>query len=342
MFAMQVTPPGIRTESHPRCYLCGAEGASLYRDRIDALFAAPGVWGFLKCPGSNCGLIWLEPRPIPEDVHLAYQTYFTHGESDGPPPAGMRLRAWLYAGYLGVQALLAALLGLKKSKTQMRAMFLDDVPPGKLLDVGCGDGLFLNRMSRWGWTVDGVDFDGKAIQNAKAKYGLTLRHGDLHGAHFADATFDAITLSHVIEHVPDPINLMVEVRRILKPGGRVVLTTPNSGSWGHERFQPCWFGLDPPRHLNVFSPRTLGELARRAGLLVSKVTSTAANADIFIGGSYTIEEVGNEPKRKPQGANISLLRGCRAALAQYREHFALAKHPESGEEAVLICTKPRS
>jgi 2-polyprenyl-3-methyl-5-hydroxy-6-metoxy-1,4-benzoquinol methylase len=331
----------IRTRPNPFCYLCATEGQSLYDNRIDVLFAAPGEWSLKQCPNKNCGLIWLDPTPLPDDLHLAYQTYFTHDETaEDLPHRREALRDWFYSGYLAAQYVVGTVLGFNRSKKQKYAMFLDDLSPGKLLDVGCGHGLFLNNMRSRGWVVEGVDFDSKAVQNAKRKYNLQVRQGDLHSAHFSDDAFDAVTLSHVIEHVPDPIRLMIEVRRVLKRGGRAVLTTPNSGSWGHERFRPFWFGLDPPRHLHIFSVRTLRELARRSGLEVVQAGSTAADADIFIGGSYSIEKIGNCPALKSDQIGINLVRGGLAAIAQYREHFALKRNPECGEEAVLICRKP--
>jgi 2-polyprenyl-3-methyl-5-hydroxy-6-metoxy-1,4-benzoquinol methylase len=192
-------------------------------------------------------------------------------------------------------------------------------------------------MHQADWSVDGVDFDAKAIATASSKYGLNLRHGDLASAHFPDGTFDAVTLSHVIEHVPDPVALLGEVRRVLKPGGRMVVTTPNCESYGHREFKEHWFGLDAPRHLHIFSPQTLSEAGRRAGFRVLKAASTAASADIFFGASYSIRNApGHQTSHEPPP---NLLRVLRAAGWQYREHFALRHDPCCGEEALLIGVK---
>jgi 2-polyprenyl-3-methyl-5-hydroxy-6-metoxy-1,4-benzoquinol methylase len=303
----------------------------------DPYFGTPGLWHQKKCPQSACGLIWLDPAPVEADLHLAYQTYFTHGAEDGKPTFAARLRDFCYRIYQAAQSVPAALTGLGESKRQMSQMFLDDLKPGRLLDVGCGDGMFLNRMRQLGWTVDGVDFDAKAVANAKTKYGLDLHRGDLASAKFPGGSFDAITMSHVIEHVPDPLALMAEVQRILKPGGRLVLTTPNSGSFGHEKFQGYWFGVDPPRHLNLYSLNTLRECARRANLKVIRAVSTAANADIFIGGSFSIRDSADhrtDAHPRPNPARI-----LKTILLQYREQGRLRTQPECGEEAVLICVK---
>jgi 2-polyprenyl-3-methyl-5-hydroxy-6-metoxy-1,4-benzoquinol methylase len=219
----------------------------------------------------------------------------------------------------------------------MRKMFLDEIRPGKLLDVGCGDGEFLNLMRGAGWAVDGIDFDSEAIENAKRKYGLELRHGVLGNFEFAENSFDAITLKHVIEHVPDPIGLLREVRRILKTDGRMTVVTPNSLSFGHSHFKEYWFGLDPPRHLQVFSAKGIASCAERAGFQVIETRSTAANADIFIGASYSIRD--SQDHRSSHRPAPSFFRTAKAVYGQYREHFLLKSSPDRGEEAVLLAEK---
>jgi ubiquinone/menaquinone biosynthesis C-methylase UbiE len=334
---MQSGQTEIRTKGRTHCLLCGSEGKELYRDLSDPYFGTPGLWRHKRCPKNDCGLVWLDPAPIEQDLHLAYQTYFTHGAEDGKPSFAARLRSSLYSIYQGAQKIPATLTGLAAAKKQMSVMFLGDLKPGKVLDVGCGDGKFLNRMKQLGWSVAGVDFDAKAVANAKSMYGLDLHRGDLASAKFPDNSFDAITMSHVIEHVPDPLALFAEVRRILKSGGRLVLTTPNSGSFGHEKFKQYWFGIDPPRHLNIYSLKTLRECARRVNLKVIETISTAANADIFLGGSFSIRDSENhrtDAHPRPNPARI-----LKTIALQYREHSQLRTQPDCGEEAVLICVK---
>ena len=224
----------------------------------------------------------------------------------------------------------------------MRLMFLNDMKPGKLLDVGCGTGIFLKRMHGLGWSATGIDFDAKAIENSKKMYGesITFLNTDLTGAKFPDSSFDAVTMSHVIEHVPDPVALLTEVRRILKAGGRLVITTPNIRSFGHEKFQDCWVGLDSPRHLQVFSLPALQTCARKAGFDVMKASTSSAHADGLFGISFGFKEA----KAKvnffyEMKAQFNFIRGLRSQLLQYQEAWRLRHNPECGEEAVLVCQK---
>ncbi len=328
----------IRTTTRPRCFLCGTEGKLLYHGLRDPSFNAPGNWDFKQCPEPTCCLTWLDPSPLAEDLPVAYQNYFTHGFSNGKSSLGSRMRNLLCECYQAAGVLPGVLIGLHRAKRRMTTMFIDDLRPGSLLDVGCGDGRFLSRMRKAGWVVDGVDFDLKAIKTAEVKYGLRLHHGELSTAAFAEKTFDAVTMSHVIEHVPDPVALLVEIRRVLKPQGRLVLTTPNTQSLGHQLFRAHWFGLDPPRHLHLFSANSLRELARRAGFELQNINSTAANADVFIGASSSISRAGGQ--RETHHPPPALFRTLRAVWWQYREFIGLRSHPEWGEESILICARP--
>jgi SAM-dependent methyltransferase len=329
----------IRTIPRPVCKLCGSPGQPLHQDLVDHLFAVPGKWQLKRCPNSDCGLSWLDPTPIDADLSLLYGTYHTH-TAGGPPTAGKaRLRALLLKLYLAASSIPNTVLGLAKARRRISHMFLDDLPPGRILDVGCGAGEFLHRMQGLGWSVAGLDFDVKAIENAKARFGLDLMHSDLAGANFPDNSFDAVTMNHVIEHVPDPVALLVEIKRVLKPGGRLVATTPNIKSWGHEKFQTCWRGLEPPRHLQIFSVNALRYCSNLAALKVLEATSSAANADSILGASCGVRQAASQGSLSQAHLEINLLRGLRCLGLQYIEAIQLWRQPDRGEEAVLICQK---
>ena len=332
----------IRTVSRPTCLVCGSEGKELYADLQDRLFGVSGTWVLKKCANVNCGLAWLDPTPVESDIPQFYINYFTHKISGSKQRILFKLRSFFYSGYTCITFLPSALLGLNQAKRAIHHMFLQDMEPDKLLDVGCGGGVFLHRMLKLGWSVAGVDFDPKAVEHAKIRCGanVPILHSDLAGAHFDPESFRAITLSHVIEHAPDPISLLAECKRILRPGGRVIVTTPNIQSAGHERFRDCWWGLDSPRHLQVFSPAAIRECARKAGFSHIKVSTTAANADTFMGGSFGFEEA-KKTGDCSSGARVKInfIRGLRSLLLQYKETFWLRRSPECGEELILICEK---
>jgi SAM-dependent methyltransferase len=300
----------------------------------DFMFSAPGEWTLKGCPEKECALAWLDPFPKTEDLGLAYQSYYTHEEAGS---GGGGPRQCLYAAYRFAIFLPAWLVGLAAERERLQAMFLKGRPPGRLLDVGCGDGGFLFRMKQNGWEVQGVDFDAKAIANAKVTFGLQLQVGDLRSARFPDASFDAVTMNHVIEHVPDPVEEFRECYRVLKPGGILVVLTPNIQSLGHEAFGPSWRGLEPPRHLHIFSVSALRAAAIRAGLEIVEARSSAANADIIGGASFSIQA--SPDHRISTCPPPSLKRTLQAVCFQYREHFRIRSGNSCGEEAVLVCRR---
>ncbi len=113
----------------------------------------------------------------------------------------------------------------------------------RVLDVGCGSGVLLARMQSLGWQVEGVEVDPDGVKAARAR-GVPVRLGMLEKQGFPDNHFDAVHSAHVIEHVYDPLSLLRECHRILKPGGTLVILTPNIASI---RTQAVWLGLAEPR-----------------------------------------------------------------------------------------------
>jgi SAM-dependent methyltransferase len=149
---------------------------------------------------------------------------------------------------------------------------------GVLLDVGCFSGLFLRNAKLRDFAVVGIEPNNDAVSHVRSLYNFDVRHGDLHSEKFPADHFAAVSLLDVIEHLPDPIAEMREVLRILRPGGLLVMTTPNAQGLLQQvirakRFlasQP-WCPIDDvPWHLWGFTPRTLAIGACQAGLLVKE------------------------------------------------------------------------
>ena len=142
---------------------------------------------------------------------------------------------------------------------------------GKMLDVGCGNGRFMVSMKLLGWDVQGVELSENGVRSCQMS-NLVVHHGDLFSAKFPEAFFDLVTVRHVIEHVPYPSRFMAELGRILRPGGRLVVETPNSEALGRRWFDTRWYANDVPRHLFLFSLENLKKLANRHGLSLSDIT----------------------------------------------------------------------
>ena len=287
----------IRTRPCPRCALCGNEGRALYEGQRDRLFGAGGTWDLKQCTHRECGLVWLDPMPVPEDIGKAYARYYTHASRDGvgrPGPVKVLYRT-MKRGYCAgkynhrpeEEALAIRILGKllyflpgSRNEVDADARYLRVVPGGRLLDVGCGSGDWLVHMKAMGWRVAGMDFDQNAVKVAQSR-GLDVSCGALEQQHYPDNSFDAVTLNHVIEHVPDPVGTLEECLRILKPGGRLIMLTPNAASATHRFFKQDWRGLETPRHLHIFSNQSLRALHSRAGFKNVEVRPYAAASVIY-------------------------------------------------------------
>ncbi len=320
----------------------------LYSGLKDFSYAAPGLWNFRKCSG--CGLVWLDPMPTPDKPTEAYETYYTHQQ---PEPGAKPLRDMVWAiwhSYLGMRfgytrgvgpkwrrvfAPLALLHPGGRDELDAAAMHLP-APVGyaRLLEVGSGSGVALARMQQLGWQVEGVEVDPGGVAAARAR-GVNVQQGELAQQKYPNSSFDAVTSMHVLEHLRDPVGLLKECYRILKPGGKLVILTPNVESAGHGWYGTAWLGLDPPRHLHLFSRAALRRAAEDTGFTIERLDSTVRIAWVIGALSYFIKRTGrgevsrlNEP--------LALLRGF---AYQLRQRWALRSDPFAGDELRLIATR---
>jgi SAM-dependent methyltransferase len=137
--------------------------------------------------------------------------------------------------------------------------------PGEMLDYGCNVGYTMQIFQDVGWKVRGVDLNPSVIEDARRR-GFSATHSRLEDAGFEDNTFDLITMTHILEHLPEPEMSLGEVRRVLKPGGLLLIAVPNFGS----RLELLWFGgrwtgFAPKQHIWYFKKDTLSGMISRYG-----------------------------------------------------------------------------
>jgi 2-polyprenyl-3-methyl-5-hydroxy-6-metoxy-1,4-benzoquinol methylase len=120
-------------------------------------------------------------------------------------------------------------------------------------------------MADQGWQVTGVDTAPSAVEHVRSEYGLTAFVGSLPHDDLAPGSFDVVTMWHSLEHVHQPLAILREAHRLLVPGGKLVVATPNIDSLPYRVFGRSWYGLDLPRHLTHFTPSTLAAMVHAAG-----------------------------------------------------------------------------
>lgn len=329
------------------CPICGEHGDKLYSDLQDRQIRGHlGKWGFDKCP--RCGHVWLTPRFTPEYISLAYDGYSDlRWSGDGPFSSSrwkLALKKAYFAaayGYTAGTSLWQRLTGYVfylcppiKSKLDRQVMFLTNHKDGKLLDIGSGSGWFLENMQWLGWEVQGIDIDAVSAEKAR-KRRVDVRVGIVEEARYPDNTFDAITMTHVVEHLYEPRITLQECFRILRPGGRIVIITPNVESAEHRRFERCWQPLEPPRHLNLFTLKSIALAVEQTNFEIDKLYSVADGAAHFWRLSSAIESTGSY-----SSARSTPLRNKLTACAFYiAEWLGLLWDKSVGEEIILIGRK---
>ncbi|MGH6893858.1 MAG: class I SAM-dependent methyltransferase [Dongiaceae bacterium] len=291
--------------------------------------------------------MWLDPMPTPEDIHEAYQSYFTH-DAAPPPTALKRLYHRVRLGYLARrfgygngsvaswQRTLGAVAGPVphlRARFDFNAMWLSAKPGGRLLEVGSGRGDALKFFMELGWQAQGVDFDPAAVAIARSRT-LDVRHGSLHAQAYPAESFDAVVMSHVIEHLHDPLGTTKECRRILRQGGKMVALTPNTGSLGHRLFGRHWLHLDPPRHLHLFNSHNLSKLFVEAGFKRVSCFAVIRDAEWTLGASWQIKRRGFYR----MGA-LPFWLWLSGFVMMYAEWLAMIFAPQLGEEIVVIAEK---
>jgi SAM-dependent methyltransferase len=271
------------------CPLCGGADHG-------PLFEKQG-FTFVRC--ADCRLVFVNPQ-VREDVVLSeYRTAETND---------------LWFDVLTSERQLA----LDREKfTEILDLLEPYRGEGRLLDVGCSIGLFLDLARERGWRGTGIEFAPRALAHAREHYGLEVLDVPLEEAGFEPESFDAVGLLSVLEHTNEPRRMLGDVARVLRPGGAVYIVVPNVESLAcrvlHERART----FDGRNHLVYFSPSTLRDCLDRCGFdvphVATQVSSAAAIAEHLAyeepySGAELAEEVPGEilAALEPQLADLHL------------------------------------
>ncbi len=235
---------------------------------------------------------------------------------------------------LQVRAALYTLWPERRAATDHQMMYLMPHPGARLLDLGCGDGSLLAGLQACGWRVEGLDVDPLGVESTHAR-GIKATLGTLPDAAFPGSSFDAIVMSHVIEHAHDPEALLLECHRVLKPGGSLILVTPNTGSLGHRLFGEAWLHLDPPRHLHLYNRFSMARLVSGIPFAACRIRTTARDASTLFHASADIRILG----RHTWGSKPRILRNLWTRGLMILEALLILVRPDLGEELVVILEK---
>lgn len=275
----QPTASQTGLEHLTRCLMCGSEQQAHRIEQVRDFFfkADESDFTYVRC--ADCGSLWLEERPYGERLLQAYAAYYTHAEpetrSDQKGLRQMVRRAYVRSRYAQPSGLLDRLFSkaagwlLPQNEGIDLQYRMAPRAPARVLDYGCGSGAYLVQLEPLGYALAGAEYDPKLLAALSAR-GIDI--ADVAGIEALgwEAHFDHITLSHVLEHVPDPAQLLARLHAMLKPGGSLYLVLPNGEATGLDIFGRYWRGLEAPRHFALPSRRALAEALVQAGFVIER------------------------------------------------------------------------
>jgi 2-polyprenyl-3-methyl-5-hydroxy-6-metoxy-1,4-benzoquinol methylase len=221
------------------CDLCGANDTRPYLITTDRFTGS--VFNLDIC--NRCQLVYLNPRPTPAEIQEHYPENYEAYRL--PEQHGSSIENW------------HARRALEKQLDYVERHRPDH---GKLLDVGCATGSFLNLAREHGWQVLGIEIVKKAAIIARQYFNIDVIIRDLKRAGLPPASQDVVTLWDVLEHLSSPRSDMLQIHELLRPGGMVFFSIPNLNSYDRKLFQSDWIGWDAPRHFTLFDDKTVMRL----------------------------------------------------------------------------------
>jgi SAM-dependent methyltransferase len=240
---------------------CNACGADAYQS-----LSSVGEWTIGKC--GDCGLVYLNPAPFfeaaPEFSAVSKGFQYTRYMHDTITPK-------IFAHETDQ---------LRRQQQEMSRLTGKTLPAIRYLEVGCGSGASVRAAADLGWQATGCDIDPELIRTGVEQHGADLRCVPLLQAGLDAASFDFIRLRDVIEHLPDPYESLLEIRRLLRPGGIGLFVAPNEGALvnrirrllGFKRGMIAY--AEPPHHIHGFTPATFQRILQRAGFKILMLKTT--------------------------------------------------------------------
>jgi 2-polyprenyl-3-methyl-5-hydroxy-6-metoxy-1,4-benzoquinol methylase len=328
-------------ETLDRCPACNKsiESKPLYK-RYDDENIIPDEWNIYRC--NHCQSFFVNPRPTLESLPALYQDYLTHRTTEIEPVFTSNSLSWkLIRGFLSLRLgivfkekclnigyLVFMIIPAFRHKLDRfgRNLILKNFnKKGKLLDLGCGAGEFLNVATMMGWDTYGCDFDPVVVKKCRDD-GFDVRLGGLE-AFSTGETFDVITMNQVIEHVANPQKIIKDCYQALNSEGYLWIGTPNPNAAGARFFGAAWVGLHPPYHLCIPSQNELIRWLNEAGFEHYKVLQRGTHAKF-----NWIESTKLAGKLGKNNIYFSKANYLKAELVNM---FT----PKNGEETVIIAFK---
>jgi SAM-dependent methyltransferase len=268
----------------PACPLCGGAGVLAYESCLDLEYFIEASYPFHRCAG--CGFVFMHPLPTREELPSLYPSDYRNYEVPANPLSAYLVDRF-HAHHVAV------------SRRLLPA-------GGSFLEVGSAGGDVLRRLRDRGFeNVRGVEISQDGVAASRAK-GLRVFCGTLE-EFSTDERFDLILMSHVIEHVLDPVATVAKTFALLEPGGRLYIETPNVRSLDARLWGPYWGLVHYPRHVTLFDRATLRRLLEGAGFEVEKMSWEINSCGWALSIQSALRRAGIDRSRRPRSFYYPLL-----------------------------------
>lgn len=241
------------------CDLCKYTKPALFLTAPDRNYQT-GIFNYVKCP--KCGLVWLFLRPKAKVLSRYYpKIYRAHIGGQKTSQLQLLVRQLIYKNNFVAKIFIKDQLFFWHKK-------------GKILDVGTGNGKYLEILRGWGWDSYGLEISKDVVKEAQKSGIKNIKEGILLTSKYHNSGFDVIRFSHVMEHVPSPKKELLKTHQLLKKNGKVVILIPNIQSLLFKIFKSYWYPLDPPRHFYHYTPQTIERYLRETGFKDTEIKFT--------------------------------------------------------------------
>lgn len=304
-------------ESVKSCPLCEGESFSHWSYGKDILYAiAKNRYEYVSC--QQCNFVFLKERYLEDNVGSLYsEEYDPYNDRVDSKLKNNDIATIVSPGLLSrkfnkVMGSVLKKLFKDQLKIKLDEVFVKRIHGKTLLDFGCGSDAFLNRARDNGWLTTGMDFNEQSVAAviASGHRGVHYQNEDVWSS-IEDNSLDVIRLNHVIEHLYHPIDVLVQLRKKLRDGGVLYMSTPNVEGVSANKFKSFWWGMDCPRHVMLYSPGTMEQLIRKSNYSDITIYHEESSKDYL--RSLTFQ--------KSQGANFDV-----DSIFQLDQNRKLIKH----------------
>ena len=318
-------PDGVVLESVPCLFGCSAGDDNILSGR-DRLHGIPGEYHVVRCRA--CGLMRTNPRPTQETMAFYYpEDYGPHRIVPGETPVSPHTLVPSWKRLLQSVSHFVS-YGMYRFNNEN----VPNLPPGRMMEIGCATGSYLGRMSKKGWKVEGLEFSERAAQMARAA-GYAVRTGALETVPDPGDRYDLIVGWMVLEHMHNPVLGLKKLHSWLSPEGWLVFSVPNAGSIEFRVFRDALYALHLPPHLYHFTPRTIEMLLDRAGWRVEKIFHQRLVSNLVASTGYLLSDIGYDNRLARALINFPERQG-RAHYRVYPLSYLLSVFGQTGRMTV--------